>query len=54
MRILVSGAGIAGLTFAYWMLRGPGADIVLVERSTALPTGAYGVDVFGAGSILPV
>ena len=48
MRILVSGAGIAGLTLAYW-LRRAAVDVVVVERAPALRRGGYGLDFFGTG-----
>lgn len=43
-RILISGAGIAGLTLAYWLAR-HGFRPTLVERATGLRTGGQGVDV---------
>lgn len=46
MRVLVSGAGIAGLTLAYW-LRRFGYVPTLVERAPSLPTGGYKIDVRG-------
>ena len=48
MRILVSGAGIAGLTLAFW-LRRVGFDVVVLERAPALRRGGYGLDFFGTG-----
>ncbi|NUR92188.1 MAG: NAD(P)-binding protein [Nonomuraea sp.] len=48
MRILISGAGIAGLTLAYW-LRRHGMEPVVVERAPHGRLGGYGVDFFGTG-----
>jgi 2-polyprenyl-6-methoxyphenol hydroxylase-like FAD-dependent oxidoreductase len=48
MRILISGAGIAGPTLAYWLLR-HGFQPTLVERAPALRTGGYIIDFWGAG-----
>ena len=46
MRILISGAGIAGLTVAYW-LRRYGFTPTVVERAPSLLTGGYKIDVRG-------
>jgi len=46
MRILVSGAGIAGLTVAYW-LRHYGFTPTIVERAPSLLKGGYKIDVRG-------
>src|SRR5262249_48927233 len=46
MRVLISGAGIAGLTVAYW-LRRYGFNPTIVERAPSLPTGGYKIDVRG-------
>jgi 2-polyprenyl-6-methoxyphenol hydroxylase-like FAD-dependent oxidoreductase len=48
MRILISGAGIAGPTLAYWLVR-HGMTPTIVERAPALRTGGYIVDFWGAG-----
>jgi 2-polyprenyl-6-methoxyphenol hydroxylase-like FAD-dependent oxidoreductase len=48
MRILVSGAGIAGPCLAYWLTR-YGFTPTLVERAPALRTGGYIIDFWGAG-----
>ena len=48
MRILISGAGIAGPTLAYWLTR-YGMTPTLVERAPALRTGGYVIDFWGAG-----
>ena len=47
-RVLISGAGIAGLTLAI-CLKEYGEDPVVVERSTALPANGYMMDFFGSG-----
>ncbi|MEV5833425.1 FAD-dependent monooxygenase [Nocardia sp. NPDC052112] len=49
MRILISGASIAGQTLAYWLVR-HGFQPTIVERATGLRTGGQGVDV-RAGAI---
>jgi len=46
MNILISGAGIAGLTAAYW-LRRYGFAPTVVERAPSLLTGGYKIDVRG-------
>ncbi|KAB8196255.1 NAD(P)-binding protein [Nonomuraea phyllanthi] len=48
MKVLISGAGIAGLTLAYW-LRRHGHEPVVVERAPHGRLGGYGVDFFGTG-----
>ncbi len=48
MRILISGAGIAGPTLAYWLVR-RGARVTLVEQAPRLRTGGYIIDFWGAG-----
>src|ERR1043165_3089087 len=48
MKILVSGAGIAGPCLAYWLLH-HGFEPVIVERAPRLRTGGYIVDFWGAG-----
>jgi len=47
-KVLISGAGIAGPTLAYW-LQHYGFEPVLVERAPALRTGGYIVDFWGLG-----
>jgi len=47
MRILISGAGIGGLTAAYWLQR-YGFTPTVVERAPSLVTGGYKIDVRGA------
>jgi len=46
MNVLISGAGIAGLTAAYW-LRRYGFAPTIVERAPSLLTGGYKIDVRG-------
>ena len=46
MKVLISGAGIAGLTLAYW-LRRYGFTPTIVERAPSLLTGGYKIDVRG-------
>lgn len=46
MRILISGAGLAGPTVAYWLSR-YGFTPTLVERAPSLRTGGYKIDVRG-------
>ena len=46
MRVLISGAGIAGLTVAYW-LRRYGFTPAIVERAPSLLTDGYKIDVRG-------
>ena len=48
MAVLISGAGIAGPTLAYW-LSVNGVDSTLVERAPQLRTGGYAVDFWGLG-----
>lgn len=48
MKVLISGAGIAGPTLAYWLKR-YGHQPTLVERSPALRTGGYVIDFWGLG-----
>jgi 2-polyprenyl-6-methoxyphenol hydroxylase-like FAD-dependent oxidoreductase len=48
LRVLVSGAGIAGPCLAYW-LRRHGFAPTIVERAPRLRTGGYVIDFWGAG-----
>src|SRR5690349_8269633 len=48
MNILISGAGIAGPTLAYWLL-GDGFTPTLVEKASGIRTGGYVLDFFGLG-----
>src|SRR6478609_3315366 len=46
MRVLISGASIAGPVLAYWLTR-RGFDVTVVERAPALrKTGGHAVDLF--------
>jgi 2-polyprenyl-6-methoxyphenol hydroxylase-like FAD-dependent oxidoreductase len=47
MRVLISGAGIAGTALAYWLGR-YGAQVTIVERAAAIREGGYKVDIRGA------
>ena len=46
--VLISGAGIAGPTLAFW-LEAAGFQTTLVERAPALRTGGYVIDFWGLG-----
>jgi 2-polyprenyl-6-methoxyphenol hydroxylase-like FAD-dependent oxidoreductase len=48
MKILISGAGIAGPTLAYWLLQ-YGFEPTIVEASPKLRAGGYVIDFWGAG-----
>lgn len=48
MRVLISGAGIAGPTLAYWLHR-QGHQVTIVERSPRLRRGGYVIDFWGLG-----
>jgi 2-polyprenyl-6-methoxyphenol hydroxylase-like FAD-dependent oxidoreductase len=52
MRVLISGAGIAGLTVAYWLQR-YGFTPTIVERAPSLLTGGYKIDVRGTALQVP-
>lgn len=47
MRVLIVGAGVAGPTLAFWLLR-DGHQVTLVERAPQLRRGGYVVDFWGA------
>ncbi|WP_367607081.1 FAD-dependent monooxygenase [Legionella sp. W05-934-2] len=47
MKILISGAGIAGLSLAYW-LKHYGFEPTIVERAPALLVGGYKLDIRGS------
>lgn len=47
-KILISGAGIAGPTCAYWLQK-YGYSVVIVERASRLRDGGQNVDIKGAG-----
>ena len=47
MRVLISGASIAGPVTAYWLAR-QGFEVAVVERAPALrKTGGHAIDLFG-------
>ena len=48
MRVLISGAGIAGPTFAYWLAH-YGIEATIVEKAPRLRTGGYVIDFWGLG-----
>jgi 2-polyprenyl-6-methoxyphenol hydroxylase-like FAD-dependent oxidoreductase len=48
MKVLISGAGIAGPTLAYWLQRS-GHEVLLVEHSPQLRSGGYVIDFWGVG-----
>ena len=48
MKVLISGAGIAGPTLAYW-LANYGMEPTIVETAPQLRTGGYVIDFWGAG-----
>ena len=47
-RILISGAGIAGLSLAHWLVR-YGFAPTLIERAPAFRQGGYMIDIWGTG-----
>ncbi len=48
MKVLISGAGIAGPTLAYWLAH-HGFEPTLLESAPALRTGGYVIDFWGVG-----
>ncbi len=48
MKVLISGAGIAGPTLAYWLAR-YGFEPTIIEAAPRLRTGGYIIDFWGAG-----
>ena len=48
MKVLISGAGIAGPTLAYWLSR-YGFEPTTVEKAPRLRTGGYIIDFWGTG-----
>src|SRR5690349_22276685 len=48
MRVLISGAGIAGPTLAYWLAHYR-MQPTLVEKASGLRSGGYVIDFWGAG-----
>jgi len=47
MHVLIAGAGIAGMSLAYWLNR-YGIRTTIVEKASALPAGGYRVGIRGA------
>jgi 2-polyprenyl-6-methoxyphenol hydroxylase-like FAD-dependent oxidoreductase len=48
VKVLISGAGVAGPAFAHWMLRA-GHDVTLIEAAPGFRTGGYVIDFWGTG-----
>jgi 2-polyprenyl-6-methoxyphenol hydroxylase-like FAD-dependent oxidoreductase len=48
MRVLISGAGIAGPTLAFWLAH-YGMETTIVEKAPRLRSGGYVIDFWGAG-----
>lgn len=48
MKIAISGAGVAGPAFAYWMQRA-GHEVTLIETAPHFRTGGYVIDFWGLG-----
>ena len=48
LRVLISGAGIAGSTLAYWLLH-YGFEATIIEKAPRLRVGGYVIDFWGAG-----
>jgi 2-polyprenyl-6-methoxyphenol hydroxylase-like FAD-dependent oxidoreductase len=48
MKIAISGAGVAGSTLAFWLLRG-GHEPTLIEAAAQLRAGGYMIDFWGVG-----
>ncbi len=48
MKIAINGAGIAGPTLAYWLVRS-GHEPVLIEQAPKFRTGGYMIDFWGVG-----
>jgi 2-polyprenyl-6-methoxyphenol hydroxylase-like FAD-dependent oxidoreductase len=48
MKIVINGAGVAGLTLA-WLLLREGHDVTITEKSTGLRDDGYMIDFFGPG-----
>ena len=48
MRILIVGAGVAGLTLAYWLEKA-GHEVIVVEKSATIRTQGYVLDFAGTG-----
>ena len=48
MKVCISGAGVAGPTLAYWLLRA-GHEPTLIEEAPQFRTGGYVIDFWGVG-----
>jgi 2-polyprenyl-6-methoxyphenol hydroxylase-like FAD-dependent oxidoreductase len=48
VKVAISGAGVAGPAFAYWMRR-TGHDVTLIECAPSFRTGGYVIDFWGLG-----
>jgi 2-polyprenyl-6-methoxyphenol hydroxylase-like FAD-dependent oxidoreductase len=48
LKVAISGAGVAGPAFAYWM-RQAGHDVTLIECAPSFRTGGYVIDFWGLG-----
>jgi len=48
MKVLISGAGVAGPTLAYWLAH-YGLKPTIIEAARRLRTGGYIIDFWGAG-----
>src|SRR5215472_2780622 len=48
MKVLISGAGVAGPTLAFWLWR-YGVESTIVEKAPQLRTGGYIIDFWGLG-----
>jgi 2-polyprenyl-6-methoxyphenol hydroxylase-like FAD-dependent oxidoreductase len=49
LRVLISGAGIAGPTLAYWLDRN-GFEVTVVERAPGIRSGGYPIDIRGTAT----
>lgn len=48
MRVLISGAGVAGPTLAYF-LQESGADVTVLEKASSLLAHGQNIDIQGSG-----
>ena len=48
MKIAINGAGVAGPTLAYWLLKS-GHEVLLIEEAPQLRSGGYVIDFWGIG-----